>query len=561
MTAGRIVAVGEVGEAQHDIDATGLIVAPGFVDVHSHVDAQVFWDPLLSPYCLHGVTTMLAGNCGFTLAPLDDDAAGYLVRMLSVVEGMPLDALQAGVPGNWRTTADYLDRIDGTTAINVGFMVGHSALRRVVMGVDAVRRPAEAGEIEAMQRLLAAGLAAGGIGFSSSWGIAHLDADGAPVPSRAATPAELIALAGVCRSFPGTSVEFIPRGVNAFEMDELDLLTAMSTVAGRPLNWNVLRIAESNREYVAAMLAAGEHAAGRGAKVVALNMPIPTRARFSFGTGFALDPLPGLAPLFTLPVDERIATLRDPAWRRRLDDGARRATGVLADKVPFDALLDIVCADRLHATFGRLPCEPSPADWRAMLAAWRSRRAVIGASDAGAHLDFTANFDYPVNVLERAVRHHQVLSLAGALARGSRSPPDRSPSTPVRSPPAGYHRLRQPRRRHDLRRGEHRLGHARHPPRPPRRRRPSLRRAQWFRAGDRRRDHGGGRRQPHRRLPRPGVAIWHRHRHAVARPLKSSFLPPRPSGGSARVSLRGVGDVRDRWRGRFVPTTASTIAW
>jgi N-acyl-D-aspartate/D-glutamate deacylase len=151
---GAVVAIGRVGEAREEIGATGKVVAPGFVDVHTHFDAQVFWDPALTPSPLHGVTTSISGNCGFTLAPWDASSSDYLVRMLAVVEGMPLPALQAGVPGDWTTTAEYLDRIEGTPAINLGFMVGHSAMRRLVMGPDAVTRPATAEEVGAMQRLL-----------------------------------------------------------------------------------------------------------------------------------------------------------------------------------------------------------------------------------------------------------------------------------------------------------------------------------------------------------------------------------------------------------------------
>jgi N-acyl-D-aspartate/D-glutamate deacylase len=449
IAGGRIAAVGQVGDAQTELDASGLVVAPGFVDVHTHVDAQVFWDRALTPYSLHGVTTMFAGNCGFTLAPLSDDTGDYLLRMLAVVEGMPLESLQAGVPCDWHTTAEYLDRIDGTTAINVAFMVGHSALRRLVMGDDAARRAAEPHEVEAMARLLADGLEAGGIGFSSSWGITHFDADGAPVPSRWASVDELLALAAECRSFPGTSLEFIPPGVNVFTGEELELLSGMSTAAGRPLNWNVLRMDTRNRDFAAGMLGAADYAATRGGKVVALNMPVPLRSRFTFRTGFALDSLPDWPPVFALPPDERLVALRDPAWRARLEDGARRAPGQLAGnladwatrvicevadpalrryegrivgevaveegKTPFDALLDIVCADGLQTTFTRLSSEPTGSEWRAMVDAWRSGRAVIGASDAGAHLDFSANFDYHVYVLAHAVREHGALGLEEAV--------------------------------------------------------------------------------------------------------------------------------------------------
>ena len=138
---GRIAAIGTITEAaREEIDATGLTVAPGFVDVHTHYDAQAFWDRTLSPSCYHGVTTVIAGNCGFSIAPLNGkpEDSEYLMRMLARVEGMPLESLREGVPWNWRSFGEYLDALDGKLAINAGFMVGHSALRRYVMGARAV---------------------------------------------------------------------------------------------------------------------------------------------------------------------------------------------------------------------------------------------------------------------------------------------------------------------------------------------------------------------------------------------------------------------------------------
>lgn len=195
ITGGRITAIGEVGAAHRSIEVDGQVVAPGFVDVHTHIDAQVCWDTTLSPSSLHGVTTMFAGNCGFTLQPINPREVDYLVRMLAIVEGMPLEALQAGVPCDWSSTGEYLDRVDGTLAVNAGFMVGHSALRRVVMREDATKREATPAELAAMVQLLRAGLASGGLGFSSSWGVAHSDAAGDPVPSRFASVDELTTLA------------------------------------------------------------------------------------------------------------------------------------------------------------------------------------------------------------------------------------------------------------------------------------------------------------------------------------------------------------------------------
>src|SRR3984957_16988700 len=163
----RIFKIGSVDDpARITIDARGKLVTPGFIDVHTHFDAQAFGDGALTPSPLHGVTTALAGNCGFTIAPLSDDPADgdYLMRMLARVEGMPLESLREGVPWNWTTTAQYFDAIEGRLAITAGFMVGHSALRRIVMKDDANQREASPEEIEAMKRLLRDGLDAGGIG-------------------------------------------------------------------------------------------------------------------------------------------------------------------------------------------------------------------------------------------------------------------------------------------------------------------------------------------------------------------------------------------------------------
>jgi len=241
----RVATIGDLSgaEANAEIDASGRIVSPGFIDVHTHIDAQVFWDSTVSPSPLHGVTTVIAGNCGFSVQPLGDDPADadYLMRMLSRMEGMPLRSLQEGVPWDWVSTADYLDAIDGTTAINTAFKVGHSAVRRVVMGPDAKRRTAEAHEIDARRDLLRAGLAAGAIGFSSSWSSTHNDTEQNMVPSRYASRNELIALCGVLADFPGTSLEFIPT-IGTFDGEVADLLAEMALAAQAPLNWNVLAV-------------------------------------------------------------------------------------------------------------------------------------------------------------------------------------------------------------------------------------------------------------------------------------------------------------------------------
>ena len=166
---GRIVSVGSVGDledsASKTVDAQGLTLAPGFVDLHTHYDAQLFWDPTASPSVQHGVTTVFGGNCGFTLAPAAPDQHDYLTRMLARVEGMPLDALRAGLDWEWSSFGDWLGRLDGRIAVNAGFLVGHSALRLAAMGSDAVGNEATRNQIDRMVALLHDALDAGALGL------------------------------------------------------------------------------------------------------------------------------------------------------------------------------------------------------------------------------------------------------------------------------------------------------------------------------------------------------------------------------------------------------------
>jgi N-acyl-D-aspartate/D-glutamate deacylase len=451
MRDGRVVAMGEIeGRGDRELDAEGRIVCPGFVDVHTHLDAQAFWDPLLSPSPLHGVTTALAGNCGFTIAPLSPATGEYLMPMLAKVEGMPLESLRTGVPWDWSTTAEYLDRLDGTLAINTGFMVGHSAIRRLAMGGAANERTATNDEIAQMQQLLRDGLTAGALGFSTTTSTTHNDAQSRPVPSRYASTDEFIALGRVCGEFPGTSLELLPRGATdlaPFDDDTAELMIRMSEVARRPLNWNVIQPTARTLDTWLAKLELGDHARARGAKVVGLTMPIDMRGRFSFHAGFVLDVFEGWAPILGLPIPERIAALRDPEVQRRLAAGAAatpsmkhlaawdklvlietfapenepfagRLLGDVAadlDTSAFDALMRIVLADELRTTFSRFVPEPTTADWDARLQLWRDPRCLIGASDAGAHLDMIAAFRYSTGFLQEAVRERALLPYEEAI--------------------------------------------------------------------------------------------------------------------------------------------------
>jgi N-acyl-D-aspartate/D-glutamate deacylase len=442
---GRVVAIGEIDEpAARTIDASGLVVAPGFVDIHTHYDAQAFWDPALTPSPLHGVTTVVGGNCGFTIAPLAASEADYLMRMLSRVEGMPLESLATGVPWDWQSFGEYLDRLDGTLAVNAGFLVGHSALRRVAMG-DRSHEPATEGDVAEMCRMLGESLAAGGLGFSSSQAPTHNDGDGEPVPSRAATQDELVALSRVVGAHPGTTLEFIPT-VGPFSDEHVALMAAMSTAAGRSLNWNVLVVGAGTDTYKD-QLAASDRAAEQGGRVLALTVPSVMQLHLNFRSGFLFDALPGWGPTMALPDDEKMRALADPEVRRRLRESADSDTGLFRAMLrwerlqigetfapenkrfagrtvgdvaqelgaePFDALLDVVVTDDLRTVLMPPARGDDPESWRLRSEAWRDPRVVVGASDAGAHLDMLATFSYSTSLLA-ANRAHELLPLEEAV--------------------------------------------------------------------------------------------------------------------------------------------------
>ena len=196
ITGGRISDIGTNLTGDRVLNASGQIVSPGFVDIHTHYDAQVFWDPSLTPSSFHGVTSVIAGNCGFSIAPIRQDGVSLLARTLQHVEDMSFDTLAAGVPwSEFETFPQYLHAVESRgTALNFGCYVGHTAVRLYVMGEDAYERPATDEEISLMQAMVADAMAAGAAGFASSASPTHNGDSGRPVPSRVADLAELRAL-------------------------------------------------------------------------------------------------------------------------------------------------------------------------------------------------------------------------------------------------------------------------------------------------------------------------------------------------------------------------------
>ncbi len=448
----RIAGIGPgLDEAGADtvIDATAMLVTPGFVDLHTHYDAQLFWDANASPSPLHGVTTVLGGNCGFSLAPMAPEHVDYISRMMARVEGMPLAALRAGLPWDWGSFGEWIGRLDGRIAVNAGFLVGHSTLRRLVMGDRAVGGTADAADVDAMEAALHAALGEGALGFSTSQVHTHNDGDGQPVPSRAASREEMERLAAAVRRHEGTTVELIVAGcLNGFTEDDIDFLSTMSLLADRPVNWNVLGVSAMNADGAWSQLAAGSAAAERGATVLALTLPHTMQIRLSFESGAILDGLPGWREVFALPAAERMAALSDPDTRRRLDAGAQsdeagilrhlavwdrlifdetfapenaeaegRSVGDVArarGAEPFDVLLDVVVSDGLRTGL-RPPMGESEADWALRAEVWRDPRAIVGGSDAGAHLDTMCGAIYSTSLLGDGVRARGLLSWEQAV--------------------------------------------------------------------------------------------------------------------------------------------------
>jgi N-acyl-D-aspartate/D-glutamate deacylase len=449
VAGGRVVAVGDTADpARTVLDADGLYVAPGFVDLHTHYDAQLTWDPSASPSPLHGVTTIIGGNCGFSLAPSGPAHADYLARMMARVEGMPLASLEQ-LDWSWSSFGDWLGRLDGHIGVNAGFLVGHSAIRRSVMGPAAVGTEASGEQTASMVAMLHRSLEEGALGFSTSQAHTHNDGAGSPVPSRSATRAEIEALCAAVGDHQGTTLEIIVPGcLNGFSDDEVDLMATLSLLANRPVNWNVLGVSAMNRAGLDHQLAASTTAGERGATVVALTLPHTMKIRLSFEHGAIIDGLPGWRPLWAVPGAERIRQLSDPAVRRRLDEGARSKEagiiGALANwqmllidetfapenkayegrtvgdvaaerrQEPFDAMLDIVIADELRTGL-RPPIPESEADWELKADVWRDPRTVVGGSDAGAHLDVMCGAIYSTSLLGEGVRKRHLLSWEEAI--------------------------------------------------------------------------------------------------------------------------------------------------
>lgn len=447
ITQGTIAALGKVEDsAREEINARGLVVAPGFIDVHTHYDAQLFWDPFATPSCWHGFTSVFMTNCGFGLAPCKPQDREYITRMLVKVEAMPMESLKAGVPWNWETYGEYLNALDRRLGVNVMSVAPHSTIRYHVMGEDARKRPATSEEIGHMQAVVADCLRAGAFGFSSSYGPVHFDGDGLPVPSRFAAQEETVALARTLKEFHRGTVCVIPPGIPKVGPADMEYLARLSRESGRPVVWNLLAQTWDAPDHWHRVLDWTAEAFREGARVHPLALCERFDLTFTL-RGAVFEDLPAWKSAITGSRAQKIANLSNPqiraAMQADLDDPAPKVfskrlqdvfvSAVRLDehrhlvgnnlveigreqgKTPLEAMLDLAIAENLDTQF--LIRGFQNGDENAVRGMTTNPYVLTGGSDGGAHVAFLCQVTYSSFLLSHWVREKKALTVEQAVRK------------------------------------------------------------------------------------------------------------------------------------------------
>ena len=443
---GKIAQVGIVaGTSREEFDASNLAVAPGFIDIHTHFDPQLCWDSYATPSIEHGITTVVTGNCSLSLAPIRDRAAAdKIVSMFGVIEDIKQRTFDEAVPFTWNSFPEYLDHIRPRLGINVGALIGHSAIRLFVMGAASQERAATAEEIEAMCALVEESMAAGALGISSSY--VDMDENGKPVPSQYADIHEKVALAkAMAKSGRGIwqIVPFFP-DLNR-ELDNIRELGDISLAAGIPCSLQPV-LSSPTSPHAEEIIAALEEQKARGAKVYGQVMPrcFDLNMRLS-ETSMLLFSLPRWKAIMDLPASERLAKFSDPAAREPLVSEMKNAAG-MSGALPFltvgdvhskaneaykgkylaeiaesegkeigDVILDIAIADKLETEFQLK--NVINADKAAVAELINHPLCHFGASDAGAHITQFCGTGDTTHLLEHYVRETGHMTLERAVHR------------------------------------------------------------------------------------------------------------------------------------------------
>lgn len=435
VTDGRIVEIGPSLDGDRVLDADGHIVAPGFIDIHTHYDAQVFWDPALTPSCYHGVTTVVAGNCGFSIAPTRPEHRELIARTLENVEDMNVATLAAGIPWDFETFPEYLSSVQRHgMALNYGAYIGHTALRLFGMGDEAYERAATPDEIATMSTMLGEALDAGAAGFATSFAITHRGADGLPIPSRFAERSEFESFLDVFADKRRGVVSVAPG--DPIGIDDLYELQPRARV---PFTYGALLTSPANRHYD--MAEQNEKQRADGIEVWPQVTPRPLAFAMAMRDPFTLNINSEFASLMTVGDGERLAAYADPAWRERvrrayetqttmlprwetfdvaeIDDpsmvGTRITDLASARGVdPLDALLDLAVE---HGLDTRVRCVLANDDQAGVEFLLQQEHCTLGLSDAGAHVGQLCDAPQATDFLGNWVRERSLMPVERAVRK------------------------------------------------------------------------------------------------------------------------------------------------
>jgi len=449
---GRIVALGAIdGSAATVIDAAGKIVSPGFVDPHTHYDAQITWDRLLSSSAEHGVTTVVMGNCGVGIAPCRPAAREWLTEDLVTVEGIDKEVLVEGIQWEWETFPEYLDAAERRgSALNLAFLAPITPLRTYVLGAEANERAATPAETQAIAAMLGEAIEAGAWGFTTTANRQHIGHGGKPLAARLASRDELTAYAGVLKRLKRGVIELaLTKRYATLAEDEEDLLKFLLDAGDRPVTWLSLSNLVEKPGAVAEILDRVEPLIRRGGIPQILTRPFVFD--MNLRRPFMLTEVSVTKPLFDASFEKQMEIYADPAFRAAFKEelkqgrkwsGAVKGTSVVSvvnpelkqyegrtvgeiaqerGQDPNDAFFDLAVADNLQVKFVVPRANTDPAQLADMV---QDSRTLIGLSDAGAHLDMLCECGYPTYLLAHWVREKRTLTLERAVQRITSEPAD-----------------------------------------------------------------------------------------------------------------------------------------